>query len=373
MRQLHLTIVLALLGGFVFGNIPANTFADEQTKTSTAKTKLVPKSVLKELTGYMGKPAGKTDKEMKKNHIINLKKALARGTEIEKKYPQAKNLYDVWMVMLQAAAVLENSEADEDKYAAKILVISKKLVASKAPSAQKMVGDLFLTQDAVSKAKRARAKERVLRKYIAKYAKTPAAIDAHIVAVQIALENAPRKLADKLANELAKKYPKSRAAKAFLKDTMNQSPYKGKVFRASLKTLDGTKLTLPRSLAGKVVVIDFWATWCGPCRTSIPHLKKVYAEYKSKGVEIIGISLDKNRKALKAYVKGQGLDWPITFSGKGWSDPTARRYDIGSIPSVWVIGRDGKVFSSNARGNLEATLDQALKAKLRKSKSAKSK
>ena len=373
MRQLHLTIVLALLSGFVFGNIQANTFADEQTKTSTAKTKLVPKSVLKELTGYMGKPAGKTDQEMKKNYIINLKKALTRGAEIEKKYPQAKNLYDIWMVMLQAAAVLENTEADKDKYAAKILVISKKLVASKASPSKKMVGDLFLTQDAVSKAKRARAKERALRKYIAKYAKTPAAIDAHIVAVQIALENAPRKLADKLANELAKKYPKSRAAKVFLKDTMNQSPYKGEVFRASLKTLDGTRLTLPRSLAGKVVVIDFWATWCGPCRASIPHLKKVYAEYKPKGVEIIGISLDKNRKALKAYVKGQGLDWPITFSGKGWSDPTARRYGIGSIPSVWVIGRDGKVFSSNARGNLEATLDQALKAKLRKSKSAKSK
>jgi thiol-disulfide isomerase/thioredoxin len=225
-----------------------------------------------------------------------------------------------------------------------------------------MVGDLFLTQDAVDKAKQADAKAQALRKYIAKYAKTPAALNAHIVAVQIALENAPRELADKLADELAKKYPKSRAAKAFLKDTMGRSPYKGKVFQATLTKMDGTKLTLPGDLAGKVVVVDFWATWCGPCRASIPHLKKIYDKYKSKGVEVVGISLDRDRKALETYVRKQGLNWIIAFSGKGWSDPTARRYGINGIPSVWVLGKDGKVFSSNARGKLEETINKALAA-----------
>ena len=127
--------------------------------------------------------------------------------------------------------------------------------------------------------------------------------------------------------------------------------------------VDGTKLSLPKDLLGKVVVIDFWATWCGPCVREVPHMKKVYAAYKDKGVEFVGISLDRSKEPLMAFIKDRDLPWIHTYSGDPGGDPTAKKYGIRGIPSIWVVGKDGKIASRNARGNLEETLDEALAAK----------
>ena len=98
---------------------------------------------------------------------------------------------------------------------------------------------------------------------------------------------------------------------------------------------------------------------------TIPHLKSLYARYKPQGLEIVGVSLDKNATRLKSFVATNKMGWIITYSGKGWDDPTARKYGIGGIPSVWVIGKDGKVVSDNARRNLTETIEKALSATTR--------
>jgi len=95
------------------------------------------------------------------------------------------------------------------------------------------------------------------------------------------------------------------------------------------------------SLKGKVVLLDFWATWCPPCREEIPNLKAYYTELKEKGLEIVGISLDKNREALDKYLTEQGMDWIITYSGKMWQDETVALYGVNSIPSTWLIDKKG--------------------------------
>ena len=79
---------------------------------------------------------------------------------------------------------------------------------------------------------------------------------------------------------------------------------------------------------------------------------------------MVGISLDRagEKDKLAAFVKQRGMSWVQTYTGKGWSDPTARYYGVRSIPSIWVVGRDGKVVSRNARRSLEATIDKALAA-----------
>jgi thiol-disulfide isomerase/thioredoxin len=113
--------------------------------------------------------------------------------------------------------------------------------------------------------------------------------------------------------------------------------------------LDGTAFDAA-SLAGKVVLVDFWATWCGPCLQEIPNILAQYEKYHAQGFEVLAISLDESREDLDAFLAGRKLPWPILFSGKGWEDPLARSYGISGIPQLILVGRDGNVISTTARG-----------------------
>ena len=108
-----------------------------------------------------------------------------------------------------------------------------------------------------------------------------------------------------------------------------------------------------KTLAGKVVLVDFWATWCGPCVAEIPNVLEQYEKYHAKGFEVVGISLDQDRQALEKFVTDQKVPWPILFEeseGDGWQHPLASYYGISGIPTVILIGRDGNVITLNARG-----------------------
>jgi len=101
---------------------------------------------------------------------------------------------------------------------------------------------------------------------------------------------------------------------------------------------------------GKVVLIDFWATWCGPCRREMPNLKEAYKEYHDKGLEIVGISLDTNKESLDKYIEKEKISWKISFSGSGWKDDTARKYGVNSIPSYWLVDKKGILRHLGLRG-----------------------
>lgn len=110
----------------------------------------------------------------------------------------------------------------------------------------------------------------------------------------------------------------------------------------------------PLSIAnhkGKVVLIDFWATWCGPCVQELPNVLKAYDKYHSKGFEIIGISLDQKEDALKNFTATKKMAWQQYFDGKGWGNKLAVRYGVNSIPATYLLDGEGKIIGKDLRGD----------------------
>ena len=128
------------------------------------------------------------------------------------------------------------------------------------------------------------------------------------------------------------------------------------------KDLDGKALSIS-NYKGKVVLIDFWATWCGPCRAELPNVLKAYEKYHAKGFEIIGVSLDEDKTKLTDFIKQKGMTWAQYFDGEGWSNKLAGQYGIQSIPATYLLDGQGNIIARDLRGE---ALDDAIATALAK-------
>lgn len=156
-------------------------------------------------------------------------------------------------------------------------------------------------------------------------------------------------------------------------DTINESldefskvfdqPGVGDTLDISFTAIDGREINLA-DLKGKVVLVDFWATWCVPCLKVMPEVKALYNDFHDRGFEIIGISLDSDKDKLANFVAKEEIAWPQYFDGEGWDNEIARRYGIESIPATFLIGPDGLIEASEApvdtlRARIESLLASA--------------
>lgn len=115
---------------------------------------------------------------------------------------------------------------------------------------------------------------------------------------------------------------------------------------------------------GKVVLLDFWASWCGPCREEVPFIKRAYQKYRGLGFEVVGVSLDEDRADMDAFTKKQGMTWREIFDGKSFAGELPQQYGIKGIPFSLLIGRDGKIVAVNPRKLLlDSAIQKALKSK----------
>lgn len=162
--------------------------------------------------------------------------------------------------------------------------------------------------------------------------------------------------------ELAKNYPNN----LFVKELNAKSAEKTDLTVGS----DAPEITLPNpkgeevslsSLKGKVVLIDFWASWCGPCRTESPNMVKLYNKYQPKGFEIFGVSLDRDKAAWTKAIKKDQLDWIHVSDLLFWDSKAAKTYNVESIPFTVLVDKEGKIIAKGLRGEeLESKLSEIL-------------
>lgn len=192
--------------------------------------------------------------------------------------------------------------------------------------------------------------------------KTNSSMYASLAAIQALEPDKYTEVYKSLDEGLNKKYPNDNNVKMF--HTIVTSALATAIGQPApeikLASPAGEEMALS-SLKGKVVLIDFWASWCGPCRKEMPNVVKAYAKFKAKGFEIFGVSLDSDKDRWVEAIAKDGITWPQVSDLQKWGSEVVRLYNIQGIPYTVLLDKEGKIIAKNLRGEeLEKKLAEVL-------------
>jgi len=294
------------------------------------------------------------------SYIKNVNRALfTAGDKILAQKPAEKYLGTAVELKLGALTMLAANDIDNSADEAMELVQEYK--ADKRPAVSKMAENFWTPIRVINSPKlNAEERENLIEELVATVGKTKfseQAIGNVINLGSVLLKTGHPDDAGKIYDSLAKVASESNDPK--IRPNAERFLAMGRYLRlpGGKMHLEGKLLTGEmldwESYRGKVVLVDYWATWCGPCLQELPNVKANYKKYHSKGFEVVAVNLDESRKAVERFVAQEKLPWPQLFdekSGVTWSHPMALYYAINSVPTAILVGKDGKVVSMHAQG-----------------------
>ena len=176
------------------------------------------------------------------------------------------------------------------------------------------------------------------------------------------LFDAARRMDEKKQRTIAEEIVASAApedAKRGAKSLLKKLEAIGKPVALKFTAIDKREVDLAK-MKGKVVLVDFWATWCGPCVAELPEVKEVYEKLHPKGFEIVGISLDADKDTLEEFLKRESMTWPQYFDGLRWQNKISQEFGIDSIPAMWLVDKKGILRSQDMRGSLKEQVEKLI-------------
>lgn len=351
---------------------PTDALADDAKPAATAKTEetdpayAVPDGTPKEILDFVTKLQQRRPKfanrEEMIDHAVKVQRAIiTAGDKILKQEPddelveRAAGMKLNSLIMLAANQIPGTAKEALDTVAL-MKQDSNKIVA--AAAAEKWLTVRILNVTEMNEADRSSLAEEVITGADKK--NFDRSVMANVMQLGRALEESPdpkevvayyTKVAD-----LAEHHgtPQLKDVAERMRGTARRVSLPGNPMQIEANLLDGTPFDWA-SYRGKVVLVDFWATWCGPCIGELPNVKENYKKYHDKGFDVVGISLDRSQEPLEKFIEKEELPWAQLYDeeiqkGKGWNHPVAQFYGISAIPTVILVDQEGKVVSMNARG-----------------------
>ena len=192
------------------------------------------------------------------------------------------------------------------------------------------------------------------------------AVNASVELATLLVTTGDKAGAKKALEDVGSKFSSMRGLDEFLKGKLAELDAIGSEPKPiDVTGFDGKPLKVA-DLKGKVVLIDFWATWCGPCVGELPNVIATYKKLHPQGFEIVGISLDQEEQKLKDFLANHDMPWAQFFDGKGWKNEIAVAYGVTSIPQTYLLDREGKVAKIGLRGEALGSEVEKLLAKASK-------